>query len=116
MNNVAGIFQTAQATDCAPPSPSQKYTGIKIVSKNAFVTNSRTYNAGETLNEIFTLYDSGGISVEESLINNFTFENGILIVLKTPPSAAQQHQLSFTISLDDGSEFTATSETITILP
>jgi hypothetical protein len=103
----SSLFTNAIACDPAPPTAIQQITTFEITSDSEFVTDTQTYAAGESLNEIFDLDD-----MPNSMVNDLISARHpdiILLTLDAQPSETQFHRFSIHIELDNGDMYDLTT-------
>jgi hypothetical protein len=109
-------YFTSDGCDLQLTTPTQKFTSVNITSSTNYVTDTQTFEAGQSLNDLFLLKDAGSENTGE-LTGYFVFHNfPFYFMLREPPSEISLHNFTFYVSFDDGSEFTATTEPINIAP
>jgi hypothetical protein len=111
------FFPSAFACAPATSQPTQKIASIEIISSSDFITGGQTIAAGGDLTPFFGIGypDATPISDYLSMSTPATTQ-WILFVLTSAPTGQQQHEFKFTITLDDGSEFSGFSKLINIIP
>ena len=112
---VAANMGFSSSYACSPPSPPSVLDYIMEVS----ITSNQdyySYAAGENLIDIFNYADSTeseGYSLEEL---KFYPHNEFYFSIIIPPDIQSDHEFTFSFTLDDGREFSKTTQPLTILP
>ena len=117
MKSGPSFFPSAFACTPATSQPTQKIASIEIISSSEFVSGGQTIAAGGDLTPFFGVGYPDATSISDYLsMSTPATTQWILLVLTNAPTGQQQHEFKFTITLDDGSEFSGFSKLINITP
>jgi hypothetical protein len=113
----AGLFTSVFA--CEPAFlPTKRIVDITVVSSSDFFASDTTYKAGANINLLFNVEDYNYVGPMKEFLDDLPLahDTPLLLILDEAPAQAEKHSFTFTIKMDDGSNFSLTSKSMILLP